>query len=146
VKFSGLTWEECGPFPVFACCTLAFALQLRIKAQKNPSQGGRRAPVGHDSMCRHGRLLRVARTSWRSRSPCFRGKPKHRYITTRLLCNSNHCCLAYAAVTVPMAAMYLIYTRTGLSSVFILLLYLLNGAWSTAGNAWDTSSYVTKSH
>jgi len=23
-----LTWEECGPCPVFASCTLAFALQL----------------------------------------------------------------------------------------------------------------------
>jgi hypothetical protein len=32
--------------PVFARYTLVFALQLRIKAQKNLSQGSRRMPVG----------------------------------------------------------------------------------------------------
>jgi len=31
--------EECGPWPVFASFTLAFALQLRKKARKNLSQG-----------------------------------------------------------------------------------------------------------
>jgi hypothetical protein len=31
--------EECGPCPVFASFTLAFALQLRKKARKNLSQG-----------------------------------------------------------------------------------------------------------
>jgi len=31
--------ELCGPCPVFASYTLAFALQLRKKAQKNLSQG-----------------------------------------------------------------------------------------------------------
>jgi len=45
--FSRLTWVECGPCPVFASYTLAFTLQLR----KNLSQGSRRLPVGHDSMC-----------------------------------------------------------------------------------------------
>jgi len=29
-----LIWEECGPCPVFARCTLAFALQLRKKHGK----------------------------------------------------------------------------------------------------------------
>jgi hypothetical protein len=33
--------EKCGPCPVFASYTLAFALQLRIKTRKNPSQGSR---------------------------------------------------------------------------------------------------------
>jgi len=31
VIFSLPTWEECGPCPVFACYTLAFALQLQEK-------------------------------------------------------------------------------------------------------------------
>jgi hypothetical protein len=31
--------EECGPCPVFASFTLAFALQLKKKARKNLSQG-----------------------------------------------------------------------------------------------------------
>jgi len=31
--------EECGPCPVFASFTLAFALQLREKARKNLGQG-----------------------------------------------------------------------------------------------------------
>jgi hypothetical protein len=35
-------WEECGPCPVLASYTLAFALQL----SKNLSQGSRRMPVG----------------------------------------------------------------------------------------------------
>ena len=35
-------WEECGPCPVFASYTLAFALQAR----KTLSQGSRRMPVG----------------------------------------------------------------------------------------------------
>ena len=34
--------EQCGPCPVFASVTLAFALQLREKARKNLSQGSRR--------------------------------------------------------------------------------------------------------
>jgi hypothetical protein len=37
--------EECGPCPVFASYTLAFAIQMR-KTQKNLSQGSRRVPVG----------------------------------------------------------------------------------------------------
>ena len=39
-------WEECGPCPVFASYTLAFALQLRKKHRKTFSQGSRRVPVG----------------------------------------------------------------------------------------------------
>jgi len=31
VKFGRLRWEECGSCPVYACCTLAFGLQLREK-------------------------------------------------------------------------------------------------------------------
>jgi len=38
--------EECGPCPVCANYTLAFALQLRKKARKNLSQFSRRVPVG----------------------------------------------------------------------------------------------------
>jgi len=72
-KFSRLPCEECEPFPVFAYYTLAFALQLKEKARENLSQGSRKVPGGHDSMCRHGRLLGVARTCCRSRSTCFRG-------------------------------------------------------------------------
>jgi hypothetical protein len=41
-----LIWEECGPCPVFASYTLAFALQPRKKVWKNLSQGSRRVPVG----------------------------------------------------------------------------------------------------
>ena len=41
-----LIWEECGPCPVFASYTLAFALQLRKKTRRNLSQGSRRIPVG----------------------------------------------------------------------------------------------------
>jgi hypothetical protein len=40
--------EECGPCPVFARYTLAFALQLRKKHGKNLSQGSRRMPVGKE--------------------------------------------------------------------------------------------------
>ena len=36
-----LILEECGPFPVFAGYTLAFALQLRKNHGKNLSQGSR---------------------------------------------------------------------------------------------------------
>ena len=50
-KFCRLTWEECGPCPVSACYTLAFALQLKEKQGINLSQGSRKVPVGHDSMC-----------------------------------------------------------------------------------------------
>jgi len=39
VKFSRLTSEECGSCPVYACCTLAFGLQLRKKARKKPQSG-----------------------------------------------------------------------------------------------------------
>jgi hypothetical protein len=38
--------EECGPCPVFASYTLAFALQLRKKHGKILSQGSRRVPAG----------------------------------------------------------------------------------------------------
>jgi len=41
-----LIWKECGPCPVFASYTLAFALQLRKKARKNLSRGSQRVPVG----------------------------------------------------------------------------------------------------
>jgi hypothetical protein len=51
-KFRRLAWEECGPWPVFASCTLVFALQ-----RKTLSQGSRKAPFGNDSMCQHGRLV-----------------------------------------------------------------------------------------
>ena len=40
-----LIWEYCGPCPVFASYTLAFALQLRKKHGKN-CQGSRRVPIG----------------------------------------------------------------------------------------------------
>jgi uncharacterized integral membrane protein len=36
-------WEECGPCPVFASYTLAFALQLREKKKKNLSQDSQSA-------------------------------------------------------------------------------------------------------
>ena len=36
-----LIWEQCGPCPVFASCTLAFALTTDEKAQENLSQGSR---------------------------------------------------------------------------------------------------------
>ena len=36
-KFSRFTWLECGPCNVFACYTLAFALQLKEEAQKKTS-------------------------------------------------------------------------------------------------------------
>ena len=38
-------WEECGPCPVFASNTVAFAL-TEEKARKNFRQGSRRVPVG----------------------------------------------------------------------------------------------------
>jgi len=38
--------QECGPCPVFASYTLAFALQLRKKPRKNLSHGSRKVPVG----------------------------------------------------------------------------------------------------
>jgi len=57
---------ECRPCPIFACYTLAFALQLRKKQKKNLSQGSCKVPVGYDSVCQNGCLLRVARTSCQS--------------------------------------------------------------------------------
>jgi hypothetical protein len=45
-KTTQLIWEECGPCPVFASFTLAFALQLRKKHGKNLSQSSPRVPVG----------------------------------------------------------------------------------------------------
>ena len=39
-------WEECGPCPVFASYTLAFALQLRKKHGKTSLRVARRVPVG----------------------------------------------------------------------------------------------------
>jgi hypothetical protein len=68
-KFSCLTWEECEPFLVFAYYTMAFALQVKEKARKNLSQGSRKVPGGHDSMCRLGRLLGVARTCCQKDQP-----------------------------------------------------------------------------
>jgi len=42
-----LVWEECGPCPVIASYTLAFALcTTEEKAQKTLSQGRQRATVG----------------------------------------------------------------------------------------------------
>jgi len=38
-KFSHLTWEVCEQFPVFACYTLAFALQLKEEARNKPQSG-----------------------------------------------------------------------------------------------------------
>jgi formylglycine-generating enzyme required for sulfatase activity len=38
--------EVCGPYPVFAGYTLAFALQLRRKHGKNLSKCSRRVPAG----------------------------------------------------------------------------------------------------
>ena len=67
------TWEEYGPFAVFAIYTLAFALQLRKNHGKDPSQGSPKVLVGQYSMCQNGRLFLVARTRYRFRSPCFRG-------------------------------------------------------------------------
>jgi hypothetical protein len=63
--------EESGPCPVFAYYTLAFTLQLR-KRHGNPCQGSRKAHLG-TIQCVNMGTLRVARTSCRSRSPCFRG-------------------------------------------------------------------------
>ena len=34
-KFSHFTWEQCGPWPVFACYTLEFDLKLREKHRNN---------------------------------------------------------------------------------------------------------------
>ena len=42
--------EECGPCPVFASFTLAFALQLREKARKNLSQGTKNLSQGKKSL------------------------------------------------------------------------------------------------
>jgi hypothetical protein len=39
-------WEECGPCPISASYTLAFALKLRKRHGKTLSQGSRRMPVG----------------------------------------------------------------------------------------------------
>jgi hypothetical protein len=50
VIFVRFAWEQCGLCHVFACCTLAFALE------KNFSQGCRKVPVGHNSIYLHGRL------------------------------------------------------------------------------------------
>ena len=73
IKFSRLTWVECGPCPVFECYTLAFTLQLRKKStEKTSVRVVDKVPDGHDSVCRHGRHLHVARTSCQSWSPCFR--------------------------------------------------------------------------
>jgi hypothetical protein len=38
-------WAECGPCPVFASYTLAFALQPRKNHRETLSQGSRRVPV-----------------------------------------------------------------------------------------------------
>ena len=61
---------ECGPCPIFACYTLAFALQLRIKQKKNLSQGSCKVPLGYDSLCQNDCLLWVARTSCQSAFAC----------------------------------------------------------------------------
>ena len=57
---------ECGPWPIFACYTLAFALQLRKKQKKNLRQVSCKVPVGYDSVCQNDCLLRVAKTSRQS--------------------------------------------------------------------------------
>jgi hypothetical protein len=88
VNFSRLALEQCGPCPVSACYTLAFALKLRKKHGKKNCQGSRKVPVTHDSVCRQGCLLQVARISCRSRSPCFKGPRstlgQRRYLPSRV--------------------------------------------------------------
>ena len=41
-----ITWEECGPCPVFAIYTLEFGLQLRKKHGKTSVRIAERMPVG----------------------------------------------------------------------------------------------------
>jgi len=56
-------------------CVLFHGIYLRTEkiCTEKLHQVSRKVPVGHDSLCRYGRLLPVARTSCRSRSPCSRG-------------------------------------------------------------------------
>jgi len=61
IKFRRLTWEECEPCLVIEYYTLAFTLQLREKStDKTSVRIADKVPDGHDSVCRHGCLLRVA--------------------------------------------------------------------------------------
>ena len=69
--FFRLICGECGPCPVFASYTLAFALQLR-KSTENLSQSSRKLPAG-TIQCVRKAALRVAWTSCRSQLPCCRG-------------------------------------------------------------------------
>jgi len=41
-----LIWEKCGPCPIFASYTLAFAFTTEEKARKNLSQGSQTVPAG----------------------------------------------------------------------------------------------------
>jgi hypothetical protein len=50
VKFIRPTWEECGPCPICACSTLAFALQPRKIHGTTLSQGSRKVADGHDTV------------------------------------------------------------------------------------------------
>ena len=43
-----LIWEDCGPCPVFASYTLAFALQLRKSTEKKPQSGQPKSASWHD--------------------------------------------------------------------------------------------------
>jgi len=45
VKFSQLTWDECGPCPIFAFFTVAFGFHRIIKARKNSIQGSPKVPI-----------------------------------------------------------------------------------------------------
>jgi len=60
-KFSRLAWEECGPCPVFASYTLAFALQLREKHGKTSVRVVEKCQLG-TIRCVNMAALRVATT------------------------------------------------------------------------------------
>ena len=115
--FSRLTWEECGPRTVFACYTLAFALQLSGKALKNLIQGRRKVPDGQDSVCQLDRLLRVDRTSCRSLSPYYREHGstlgQRKYLPSRV----------HSTVSGPPLSIVIVRTalRTRISAIWIIL-------------------------
>ena len=65
VKFIHLTLGIVRAVPRHCVLYPGICLTTKGKARKNISQGSRKVPFGHDSVCRHGRLffLEVARTS-----------------------------------------------------------------------------------
>ena len=73
LKLSHLTWEECGMCPDCTCYTLAFTLQMRVKAREEPVTVVVKVLSGRELMYQDDHLLWVARTSCRSQLPCFRG-------------------------------------------------------------------------